>query len=332
MLTLQELLRPPSRLPWTWDEIFGQYFEEVVWPRLEKETFGTDDCMVVDPLRGGLQQNIFTALVDHMARELIHRPAGRCALHWDLRWIQFILSDISFRASAGDITLPGVELEVHRKSVEILNSWLDVYVANRDPLQHFPKLDVKQLEWHVLRTIVIFMPSRPFDAEQMPHPECLVFLWRTRSMSYVLRYLKDLSRRPPWAAAFLQCLISLGRSKEPFNMEWIGSVMTQLVDRLAPPDMNCSFVDAASEALAVWVQAYELRRGDKSARILMDLVGLYRTQVLRGRGTDWQRRAAVYLSMRYGAGDLIIRWFRPTTDAALMARARMVMSEVLEEP
>ena len=332
MLTANELLNIPADIK---RRDFKEYFDAVLLPRLVHETFGIDGCMVDD---AGTRRHILDVLIDGLAQAAMKR--NYCQVPWRDMLVFYVLLE---KQTFHDIRTynafrPHITADAY---MAVLDTWLEVYVANKDPLQHFPKLNTKVIEG-ILRFIVDAIPMKPFDPVHMrladrldelglewlrreftrnwsymplPNPECLLFLARGDNTDGILGYLSTCPPCGVLAEYLLRCLILVGRSERPIeSMERMLQPMhsvSQIMDRL---NTGVYLEDLARQTLAVWLKAFE---ENPKARILLDLVTMYRRQAL---GTRWQRRAAVFLGIKCGIGGMICAWFKP--DPALMERAK----------
>ena len=372
MLTASELLDPPGfeclDFPST-----QEYFDSNLLPRLVDETFGTDGCMVADS--AGVCRHIMVILTDGIAQALMENESrywtGNNKLRWRLYLFDLALCKVQIFQCMGLSSAYKAFLPCIDTCMAVLDTWLDVYVANKDPLQHFPKIRAERIEDDILKTIVNKFAMTPFDPVQMrladrldelglqqckwrltrnwsytplPNPDCLLFLARGHDMGGVLRYLSTCPPEGALAANLLRCLITIGRRQQPFDITFIervrplhGPVVSQIVARL---NTGIYLEDLAHEALAVLVKALEDDRvmcsypyfhdrapDGRKARILLDLVITYRTQV---HHAERERRRMVYYITRRLPGLVrsMIRELLFVPDPALMARAKAMMERL----
>ena len=373
MLTAKELL-DPSGFVWVDYSSAHEYFDSKLLPRLVHETFGTDGCMVVD--FAGVRRHILHVLTDGIAQALMENDSHYWTGNTKLRWRIYVFDLALCKAQTFQCIGLSSAYRTFRPCIPtamamvVLDTWLDMYVANKNPLQHFPKIRSERIDDSIMRTIVDRFAMKPFDPEHMrladrmhelglqhcklrltrnwsytplPSPDCLLFLARGHDMSGILRHL---SRCPPDATLaenLLRCLIAIGRREQPFDITFIervrpmhGPVVSQIVDRLGASGLE----DLAHEALAVLVKALEEdhvmcfypyfhdRTPDgRKARILLDLVITYRTQVQRAERE--RRRMVYYITRRLPClVRSMIRELLFVPDPALMARAKAMMERL----
>lgn len=341
MLTSDELLHDPG------GDYNGRstYIVSSLLPRLKG-----NGGLVLD--NAGIPRHFVDAVIGCIAQTLNVHPENP-----DVEWLGYLLHygrclNKDTRADA---------------CVAVLDTWLDVYAANKDPKQHYPKLEPKQIERHILSAVILAcMPKKALDPDpeymrlvtrmdgldgleeptidmfcvtytdfakhtSPPTPACVFCFACPVYMNNVLEYLSSCPPGEVWAATCLRCLIRAGNKKKKFDGYWIDNVrswplVSSIIDRhlLAP---ECDLSALAHETLTTWVKAVEdgyaqvpPYHPESKTHLLMDLVVTYRNQVRRV--PEWQRRAAVFLGVKYGVYDMISRWFR--IDAALIARATSI--------